>query len=823
MKATLRAGSALVLSSFALLAMSAPAAAQSAPAPAPAPAPLPSGAAPTAADEAAPGDIVVTAQKRSENLQQVPLAVSVLSGAALAQTARPSIEGAAQLVPSLNFLKAGTTLNQTIFLRGVGTASFSIAGEPSVSTVVDGVVYARSGEAFSDLIDIAQLEVLRGPQGTLFGKNASAGVINITTLMPRHELGGSVEASYFSNSEYRGKASVNLPLGPDLAARFTGFYGQYDGNLDNVTLGRKVNGYKHYGGRAQLLYDPSADLRIYLTADYHKNDDDCCAVVVGTGPLTGAGVATTDLSSAVVPVPYGFDTRTIAQNTLAATKEEGWGVSGQVDLGVGSHTLTSITSYRKWNNTEFREGDFLPAAYVGYGQVSDVGPQKTNTFTQELRLTSPTDQTISYVLGGYYSRAFSERVFRRDGITCTAVTGAPTTALIPCGSANANASTPRYGIADFGSTFKNVAVFGQAVLHLTDNFRMIGGLRYSQDNLSIFHSRVAVGLPVVAGLPVAASIINPAFDQGVYNAYLAFLAAGQTPAFAVANAPLSANGVPFRASSSHHDLSGKIGFQADLTSDHVGYVTYTRGYKGPAYNTFFNLAGTGTNIIAAETSDALEAGLKNKFFGGRMTLNIAIFLAKYHNFQANNPDLVAGAIVSRFTNAGEVSTRGVEADLNWRPIDDLTISGGVALTHARVDNFLAPPGATAAQLIVTGTPLQYAPEWKGSLSADYRVRTGGAVDVFLGASGNFQSSQLSVFGPNPVQRQFGTIPAYGLVNVSAGIGDSGDRFRLTLQVRNLFDKSYAASIAPGGPGGAYLYLIPRDADRYFGITGRANF
>ena len=815
MKATLRAGSALVLSSFALLALAAPAAAQTAPAtPATTAAPE---------DQAAPGDIVVTAQKRSENLQQVPLAVSVLSGAALAQTARPSIESAAQLVPSLNFLKAGTTLNQTIFLRGVGTASFSIAGEPSVSTVVDGVVYARSGEAFSDLIDIAQLEVLRGPQGTLFGKNASAGVINITTQMPKHALGGSVEASYFSNSEYRGKVSLNLPLGADLAARFTGFYGQYDGNIDNVTLGRKVNGYKHYGGRAQLLYDPTPALRIYLTADYHKNDDDCCSVVVATGPLTGAGVATTDLSSTVLPAPQGFNTRQNAQNTLAATKEEGWGVSGQIDLGVGSHTLTSITSYRKWNNTEFREGDFLPAAYVGYGQVSDVGPQKTNTFTQEIRLTSPTNQTISYVLGGYYSRAFSERVFRRDGTACTAVAGAPTTALIPCGSANANASTPRYGIADFGSTFKNVAVFGQAVLHLTDNFRMIGGLRYSQDNLSVFHSRVAVGLPIVNGLPTAASVIQPAFDQGVYNAYVAFLAAGQTPAFAVANAPLSANGIPFRTSSSHHDLSGKLGFQADLSPNNVGYLTYTRGYKGPAYNTFFNLTGTGVNVIAAETSDAFEAGLKNKFLDGRLTLNIAFFFAKYHNFQANNPDLVAGAIVSRFTNAGEVSTRGIEADLNWRPFTDFTVSGGVALTHARVDNFLAPAGATAAQLIETGTPLQYAPEWKGSLSADYRVRTGGPVDVFLGASGNFQSSQLSVFGPNPVQRLLGTIPAYGLVNVSAGIGDSADRFRLTLQVRNLFDKSYAASISPGGPGGAYLYLIPRDADRYFGITGRANF
>lgn len=151
-------------------------------------------------------------QKRSENVQDVPVAVSVLSGERLAEASRPSIESASQMVPSLNFLKSGTTLNQTIFLRGVGTATFSIAGEPSVSTVVDGVVYSRSGEAFSDMVDVAQMEVLRGPQGTLFGKNASAGVINITTQMPKMEFGGNLEASYFDRNEFRLKGAVNLPL-----------------------------------------------------------------------------------------------------------------------------------------------------------------------------------------------------------------------------------------------------------------------------------------------------------------------------------------------------------------------------------------------------------------------------------------------------------------------------------------------------------------------------------------------------------------------------------------------------------------------------------
>lgn len=151
------------------------------------------------------GEIIVTAQKRSERLQDVPLAVTVVSGDTLAATGKVSLEGAQYLVPTLNFLKSGTTLNQSLFLRGVGTATFSIAGEPSVSTVLDGVVFSRAGEAFSDLLDIERIEVLRGPQGTLFGKNASAGVINIVSKRPTREFSGYGELGFFTDSEYRAR------------------------------------------------------------------------------------------------------------------------------------------------------------------------------------------------------------------------------------------------------------------------------------------------------------------------------------------------------------------------------------------------------------------------------------------------------------------------------------------------------------------------------------------------------------------------------------------------------------------------------------------
>ena len=795
MKTLLRATSAMPLAAFALAAFAVPAHAQSASGPAPAAAPA------AEADDAAPGEIVVTAQKRSESLQKVPLAVSVLSGETLAQSSRPSIESAAQMVPSLNFLKSGTTLNQTIFLRGVGTATFSIAGEPSVSTVVDGVVYARSGEAFSDLVDIKQMEVLRGPQGTLFGKNASAGVINITTRMPEHKLGGSFEASYFDRNEFRVKGAVNLPLSEDTAARLTAFYGDYDGNIRNLTTNQWVNGYKHWGLRGQLLYDPGGSLKLYFAGDYHKNNDDCCADIIATPPINGGtGLPQTGLSTSVLPAPLGPDTRQVRQNLVTSTKEEGWGLSMQADLGVGENTLTSITSYRKYDNTEIRDGDWLDRAYTSvsttgtvtnFGQLHDSGPQKSNTFTQELRLTSPGNKDLSWVVGGYFSRAYSERIFTRSDIVCAPIVGAPTGVLIPCGSANALPSTFPTATADFGSTFKNYALFGQATARATDNFRVIMGIRYSHDELSVFHSRNT-------------TLSGP----------------GIQPSFPVTTTGTGAPTTVFTSSTKKNNVSGKVALQADLSRNVIGYVSYARGYKGPAYNVFFNLTATGTNVIDAETSDAFEVGLKNTLFDGKMTLNIAGFYAKYHNFQANNPDLVAGVVVTRFTNAGEVSTRGVELDMNYRPSRDFTITGGLAYTDAHVDAFKAPLGAAT---ILPGTPLGYAPKWKGSLAMDYRVRTGGFADLFLGAQGNFQSKQLSLFAANAIQRQIGTIPAYGLVNVQVGVGDPDDKWKLTFQVRNLFDKAYAAAIINGGPDGAYRYQIPRDADRYWGVTGKISF
>ncbi|MEY2884230.1 MAG: hypothetical protein RL490_1954 [Pseudomonadota bacterium] len=747
-------------------------------------------------------EIVVTAQKRSEKLQDVPVAVTVVTGETLARQGAVTLEGAQYLVPALNFRKSGTTLNQTLYLRGVGTATFSIAGEPSVSTVLDGVVLSRSGEAFTDLVDIAQLEVLRGPQGTLFGKNSSAGVISITSKRPGDTLAGFVDGGfYFGNgNEYRVRGGVDLPINDVVKSRFTGFYGKYDGNIFNDAPGvnRRVNGYEHYGVRGIVEATPSDKLKLTLIGDWRQGKDDCCAEVIGTAP-TGVG------SLALAGIKFeGDKTRTIRQNLITQTNETAWGLSLQADLELGSTTLTSITAYRDWKNTEIRDGDWVGGAYVGLNQLHDNGPQIGHTFTQELRLASAADQFFSYVVGAFYSNAYSERTFTRTDVVCGTAAPVPL-ALISCGAAGAPATTTPSGTANFGSRFQNIAVFGQGTLNFTDRFRGIVGLRYTYDILDVFHRRTSTVTPATA------PGIQPNFDQGVQDS---------ATATAINGSPLASNGVPFRTGTSAADLSGKAGLQFDVNDDVMAYATYSRGYKGPAYNIFFNLNPNGTNVIAAETANSYEIGLKNSLFDGKLILNLAAYYAKYKNFQANNPDTVAGVVVTRFTNAGDVSTRGAELDFLVRPVRDLNISGGVAYTDARVDAFKAPPGAT---VIPAGTPLGYAPKWKGSLGIDYRVRTGGFADITLAVQGSTQSSQLSLFDPSPVIRAAGTIGAYSIVDLNVGIIQKDDRYKLNFVVKNLFDKSFAAAITNGGPGGSYRYLIPREADRYFGVTGRVNF
>ncbi|MEO5938846.1 MAG: TonB-dependent receptor [Sphingomonas sp.] len=759
-------------------------------------------------------DIVVTAQKRSERLQDVPVAVSVVSGDTLTKLSTNNIEDAARLVPALTFVKGTTGLNSALFLRGLGTTNFSIAAEPSVSTVLDGVVLARAGEAFGDLYDIERIEVLRGPQGTLFGKNASAGVINVVTKEPGDTLGGYVDLGYFGRSEYKAKASVGGPIGGGWKAGVTGFYGKYDGNLYNRTKRDRVNGYRHYGGRVQVVGEIASTLKLRLLADYRNSDDDCCAFVVGAVNPTTAIPA---VISVLAPI-RGAATRDIVQSRVTRTTEETWGASLQADLSLGKTTLTSITSYRKWNNTEVRDGSWVDQVYTTVPLIYDTGPQKSSTFTQELRLTSPTGGLIDYVLGAFYYRAKARRIYTRSDTYCTASPAAPlANGLVPC-PAGSTILNP-VGSADFGSVFENYAAFGQATLNVTNQLRFVAGLRYTHDNVSVDHIRrnnyTGNAFPGLVGAPAG---IGPSFDQGVYN-------------FALANAGAygGSNGAPFTARTSNDNLSGKAAVEFAFNKQHMAYVSYARGYKGPAFNVFFNFQYFNSAPIAAELSDSFEVGLKNSMFGGRVILNLAAFYAKVKNYQSNFPTTVNGAVTTTIINAGDVSTRGAEADWLVRLAPNFTINGGVSYTDARVDFFRPPPAAQAGNAISRGTPLAFAPKLRGSLGVNYTIEPASLpFGIELGAQATFTDKQISGLQATNTTAQIQlrgaqTIPAYEQVDLTLAAVGADNRYRVAFIVKNVFNTHYASTIATGGPGGSLLYQIPRDADRYFGVTGRVNF
>ncbi|MBX9642801.1 MAG: TonB-dependent receptor [Novosphingobium sp.] len=801
MKSMLRASSALTIAGLSLILGAAPAMAQDAPA--------------DASDETAPADIVVTAQKRKEKLQDVPAAVSVVSADALQRLSTNNVEDTQRLVPTLTFVKGTTNLNSGLFLRGIGTVNFSIAAEPSVSTVLDGVVLARAGEAFGDLYDLERIEVLRGPQGTLFGKNSSAGVVSVITKEPGEDLSGYVEAGYFDRNEFKVKGSVGGPIGAGWKAGVTAFYSKYDGNIYNRTRSEWVNGYEHYGVRGQLIGEISPDFRIKLLADYRKSDDVCCSFVPAapnpTNPVPAA------ITAVLAPL-QGADTRINVAEANNRTIEDTWGTSLQADLSLGDHTLTSITSYRKWNNREIRDGSWIDQVYVGTPLIRDDGPQRSSTFTQELRLASPTGGFVDYVVGAFYYRAVARRTFTRSDTYCTAsLDPLLPSGLRPCTLPGATILNP-VGSATFGSVFNNFAVFGQATWHLGSNVRLVTGLRYTYDKVETDHKRVTNFVGTTFPGVGAPAGIAAAFDQGVYD-------------FALANGGAfgGSNGQPWRGETSANNLSGKAALEFDVTKDNMAYASYSRGYKGPAFNTFFNMQYFNVAPIAPELSDSYEVGLKNSFWNGKAIVNLAAYYVKVRNYQSNFPTTVNNAVTTTIINAGDVSSRGFEVDWLIRPMRRFTISGGVSYSIARVDLFRDPPAAQIGNAITPGTPLAFAPKFKGTLGVAYTVEPSGLpFGIEFSGQASFTDKQISQLQATNslnqvLTRNAVTIPAYEQVDLSVAFVGEDNRYRVAFIVKNLFDTAFASTIGTGGPGGTVLYQIPRDADRYWGVTARINF
>ena len=716
------------------------------------------------------GEVVVTARRRAESLQKVPIAVSVVSGLQAASQNLNDLQDITQEVPSVDFRAGASNKDRTVFIRGVGTITTSPGVEPSVSTVIDGVVQARPGQATLDLLDLDHIEVLRGPQGTLFGKNASAGVINIVTRNPTDAFKAYVDGSAYEGAEYRIKGGISGAIVPGkLDGLISAFTSQYRGNVNNVTVGNEVNGYRHTGGRGKLIWRPSDTLTLNLSADYTASKDTTpTGVFVSTNRVaypTGVVSANPVLAAelAAEGVTPSADNRTTSANLNSSVHDKNGGVSLQADWDLpGEFKLTSISAFRGWRNLQYQDYDQLSRPVAGLVQGADTGQLEFRQYSEEVRLASPKGHFIDYVVGAYYLHAHDRETYQR--VVTQVVPGSP--------------NLVNSGVNHFGSDSDNFALFGEADVNFTEGFRAIAGYREIFDNLNFEANRVSTA----AATGIRASLVPPLQGDHRETGY-----------------------------------ADRFGLQYDVTSLINVYATYSHGYKGPAYNVFFNIQPTDALALNPETSNSYEGGIKAQLFDRRLQANLAGFITDFANFQANFTDSVNGALVTRLINAGSVSTRGFEGDITARVAEPLTLTYDFAYDEAKVVNFACPPTA-ASSCQINNQVLPFAPRFKMHAEADLKIPLPTVADIGIEADYNYQSSTQFSLAETPDTIQ----PAYGIFNASVALlGKKGD-WQVRGLVKNILDKSYSPFIAYGTLGGVVRF-VPRDDHRYFGVDLRKEF
>jgi len=750
--------------------------------------------------------ISVTAQKRVERLSEVPIAVSVLSSEQIDASFSNNFEDLQNLVPSVSFKKGTTSRNSAITIRGIGTISFSIAAEPSVSTVIDGVVLSRSGQTFSEMYDVERIEVLRGPQGTLFGKNASAGVVNITTKRPSSDLESMVEITMHQDNEYRIKAKVQGDINDNVAASFVAFKADYDGNLFNVFNHQQINGYDKHGLRLMLDVDTTDNSNVLFVAENSRSNDNCCADIEGlpsgrnpdsTAVPNSDGIADFDLSQR--RVDHDFNSRTL-DDTLS--------FSLQFTKDWDDYTVTSITAYRDWDNIEHREGDFTSiagdsreAVFDVPFQLHDIGSQTWHQLSQELRLASPLENNVNWLLGAFIWKIDSERSFTRDA-SCQNNNGQFNQAIshflstelsvvdpdthqvadfIASEDLSCNANDIVSATANMSTEFNNWALFADAKYHLSDELSLLFGVRYTDDQIDFNHKRKSNDIYGRRGVGVRPATENTNFSGGASNTNTSF----------------------------------KLGGQYNLGDIGMVYSTWSQGYKGPGFNVYYNMAPNDTRPIAEETSNAFELGYK--YASNKLLFNLAIFSTKIKGFQANNFDNSTGVTITRLTNAGNVSTQGIEVDLALQATEQLKLIAGIARTDATIDEFFCPTGEQCTDR--SGLDVPFSPDLKYMISLNYFTEleemniTWNSSYVYTDEQKATLPTNTGAFNPEVV------LPDYAILNASIKFSFDDDNFHITLIGRNLTDESYYTSYS----GDGFRYQVPRNTDRYFGLQLRKLF
>ena len=750
-------------------------------------------------DDSQLNEVVVSARRRKEAVQDVPIPISVVTGKLIADAGAFNVNRVKELVPSVQ-LYSSNPRNTGVSIRGLGT-TFGLTNDgidPGVGFYVDGVYNARTAVTTLDFIDVEQIEVLRGPQGTLFGKNTTAGAFIVTTLKPQFTSGGTFELSYGNYGFIQAKGSVTGPIGKKLAGRISFSGTQRDGLLYNTSTQKPVNDLNNLGFLGKLLYSPSEKVEITLSADATRQRPDGYAqVFAGVAPTLRAEYRQFEqiIADLEYTVPYQnpFD-RKIDTDTPWKSGQDLGGVSINADIELGSGVLTSTTAFRYWNWDPSNDRDFTGLQALALSQA----PSKQRQWSQEVRWAGTLTSKLSGVFGIF---AFGQNLdpneahTEESGIHQWRFSQNTTSDLW---------QTPGlldgYGIKSY-PRLKNFsgALFGQLDWSLTDKLSILPGIRLNYDDKEVDFSRFTYG-----GLetedPALIAIKNSVYSNQSFTAQV-----------------------------DDTNLSGQLTLAYKFSDQFNAYATYATGFKPVG----LNLGGLPTAagqpilelaVIKPEEASHIEFGLKTSPTRNSV-LNITFFNTDIKDYQTQVQAADLSVNRGYLANAEKVRVRGIELDGSLKIQDFLSVYGSVAYNDGKYISFTnAPPpleetgGPTFKD--ISGGDLPGISEWATSLGTELTT-TG----QFFGKSGNFFIAAdffyRSAFSSNPSPSTYLVVDGYALLNARVGFRATKG-FSVFIWSRNLLDQDYFEQLLPGA-GNAGHYAAVLGDPRTYGITLRYNY
>jgi iron complex outermembrane recepter protein len=741
--------------------------------------------------------VIITSRRRREVLQDVPIPISVVTGALVEDAGAFNVNRLKELVPSVQ-LYSSNPRNTSLNIRGQGSA-FGLTNdgiEPGVGFYVDGVYYARPAATTLDFIDVERIEVLRGPQGTLFGKNTTAGAFNVITRKPSFRPGANFEVSYGNYGFIQAKSSITGGLGKKFAGRLSFSGTQRNGVIENVITQKKINDINNLGVRGQLLFKPSDNVEIILAGDLSKQRPDGYAQVVA-GVVPTMRPAYRQFNEIIKDLNYSlpslnpFD-RKIDHNTPWRSGNDLGGASLNIDIKVGSGTLTSTTAWRYWNWDPSNDRDFTGLAVLSLSQA----PSKHKQWSQEIRYAGKLASNLSAVFGVFaIGQELNTNPYHTEESGSAQWRFSQSTT-------NTKWTTPGlfdgFGIKTISElkTFSGAA-FGQLDWGITDRLHVLGGLRYNYDEKKVDFNRQTYG-----GLETTDPDLI-ALKKLVYTDQV------------------------FKTNTDNTNLSGQITIAFKAAKQLNTYATYSTNYKSIG----LNLGGLPTNssgvmlelaTIKPEYVQHFEAGIKTTPFVGT-TLNLTGYYTRIKDLQTQVQTAEVGVNRGYLANAEKARIWGLEFDGNSRLSSHFSVYGGFAYTAGKYVSFKNAPvpleetGGASAFKDISGGRLPGISKFSASLGGEYTTPATfltKAGKFFLALDGYFRSG----FSSSPSPSRYLNIDRYVLVNGRIG-------YRVTnglsafLWGRNLLDKDYFEQLLPAA-GNAGHYAAVLGDPRTYGITLR---